>query len=138
MLLLRTAGIRLRQGEGMDSTSAIVSVTCVAASTPVAVAGVRMYRAFNEARVVTCPETAEAAVVRIHAARAIASKLAGRNELHLRSCSFWPEKRGCDQACVVQLREARERRAVALWRSQQRAESPAVSLPATARRVSRA
>ncbi len=122
----------------MDSTSAIVSVTCVAASTPVALAGVRMYRAYNEARLVTCPEKVKAAVVRIHATRAIASRLAGSNELHLRSCSFWPERKGCDQACVDQIREKLGGRASArpLPVKPRRAASPAVSLPAAARRVS--
>lgn len=122
----------------MDSTSAIVSVTCVAATTPVAVAGVRIYRAYNEARLVTCPDKVEAAVVKINATRAVASRLAGRNELHLRSCSFWPEKKGCDQACVVQLKEVRERRAVALRRAPRQAASPATTMPAVTRRASRA
>jgi hypothetical protein len=123
----------------MDSTSAIVSVTCVAASTPAAVAGVRMYRIYNEARLVNCPEKVEAAVVKIHATRAVASSLAGRNNLHLRSCSFWPEKKGCDQACVEQIREdLGGHRTRALPAKLRRATSRAASVPAGARRVSRA
>lgn len=90
----------------MDAASVIVSTTCVAASTPLAMAAVRAYRSYGGLRVVTCPETVEAAIVKIHATRAIASKLAGRNELPLRSCSRWPERQGCGQECCAQLAAA--------------------------------
>lgn len=90
----------------MDAASVIVSTTCVAASTPLAMAAVRAYRSYGGLRVVTCPETVEAAIVKIHATRAIASKLAGRNELPLRSCSRWPERQGCGQECRAQLAAA--------------------------------
>jgi hypothetical protein len=88
----------------MDATSVLVSATCVAASAPVGLAAVRGYRLYGGLRQVTCPETVESAVVKINATRAIASKLAGRNDLRLRSCSRWPEKKGCDQACLAQLK----------------------------------
>jgi hypothetical protein len=88
----------------MDATSVLVSATCVMASAPVAWAAVHGYRLFGGLRLVTCPETVEAAAVKINATRAVASKLAGRNDLRLRSCSRWPEKKGCDQACLSQLK----------------------------------
>jgi hypothetical protein len=90
----------------MDTTSVFVSATCVMASTPVALVAVRGYRLYGGLRLVTCPETVEAAVVKINATRAVASKLAGRNNLRLRSCSRWPEKKGCNQACSAQLKAA--------------------------------
>jgi hypothetical protein len=70
----------------------------------VGLAAVRGYRLYGGLRQVTCPETMESAIVKINATRAIASKLAGRNDLRLRSCSRWPEKKGCDQACLAQLK----------------------------------
>jgi len=87
----------------MDSVSAFVSTASVLASIPAAVAGVRAYRTVGGLREVSCPETAEAVFVRIDVRRAIASRLVGGNELCLRSCSRWPEKRGCDQACLSQI-----------------------------------
>lgn len=87
----------------MDPTSAFISATCVAASTPVAVAGVRAYRSCGGLRLVNCPETMEEAIVKMHATRAMVSALVGRNDVRLRSCSRWPEKQGCDQACLAQI-----------------------------------
>jgi hypothetical protein len=87
----------------MDSASAIVSVTCVAASTPVALAGVRAYRACTGLRFVNCPETMENVIVTMHATRAMVSALVGRYDARLRSCSRWPEKKGCDEACLTQI-----------------------------------
>lgn len=90
----------------MDTSSVLVSATCVMASAPVAWAAVHGYRLYGGLRLVTCPEKVEAAIVKINATRAIASKLAGRNDLRLRSCSRWPEKKGCNQACLAQLKAA--------------------------------
>ena len=87
----------------MDTTSILLSSAFVLASTPVAWAGVRLYRLYGGLRLVTCPETVEAALVKLHAGRTIASRLAGGNDLCLRSCSRWPEKKACDQACLAQI-----------------------------------
>jgi hypothetical protein len=87
----------------MDSTSVTVSAICIAASTPLALAGARAYRSFGGLRLINCPETMEAAIVKMHATRALASALVGRNDVRLRSCSRWPEKQGCDQACLAQI-----------------------------------
>lgn len=123
----------------MDSMSMVVSMTFVAASSPVAWAGVRAYRLYGTARLVTCPETVEAVLVKIHATRAIASKLAGGNQLRLRSCSRWPEKKDCDQACVNQLRASPGGcLARALPASSRRAASPVASFSAGVPRTSRA
>jgi len=87
----------------MDTVSAFVSTATVLASIPAGVAGVRAYRAFGGLRQVSCPETQEDVLVRIHVARAIASRMRGGNELCLRSCSRWPGRQGCNQACLSQV-----------------------------------
>lgn len=87
----------------MDAASAIATTASIMVSVPAAAAGVRAYRLFGGLREVSCPETAEAVLVRIDVARAIASRLSGRNELRLRSCSRWPGRQGCDQACLRQI-----------------------------------
>jgi hypothetical protein len=122
----------------MDSSSILVSMTFAAASSPVAWAGVRAYRLYGSARLVTCPETMESVLVKIHATRAIASKLTGGNQLRLRSCSRWPEKKDCDQACVGQLTASPDGcRARSLPASSRRAASPVASLSAAIPRTSR-
>jgi len=87
----------------MDAASTLATTASILASMPAAAAGVRAYRVFGGLREVSCPETAEAALVRIHVTRAIASRLSGGNELRLRSCSGWPDRQGCDQACLSQI-----------------------------------
>ena len=87
----------------MDAASTIAMTASFLVSVPAAAAGVRAYRVFGGLREVSCPETAEAVLVRIHLTHAIASRLSGGNELCLRSCSRWPGRQGCDQACLSQI-----------------------------------
>ncbi len=87
----------------MDAASTIVATASFAFSVPAAAAGVRAYRVFGGLREITCPETEESVQVRIQVAHAIASRITGGNELRLKSCSRWPAKQGCDQACRSQL-----------------------------------
>ena len=87
----------------MDPASTIATTATFLVSVPAASAGVRAYRAFGGLREISCPETMETALVRINVTRAIASRLSGGNELRLRSCSRWPGKQGCDQACLSQI-----------------------------------
>jgi hypothetical protein len=87
----------------MDAASTIVATASLMFSVPAAAAGVRAYRVFGGFREVSCPETAESVLVRINVARAIASRVAGGNEMRLSSCSRWPGRQGCDQACRSQI-----------------------------------
>jgi hypothetical protein len=87
----------------MDAAATMATTASILVSLPAAAAGVRAYRVFGGVREVSCPETAEAVLVRIQVAHAIASRLSGGNELRLRSCSRWPGRQGCDQACLSQI-----------------------------------
>jgi hypothetical protein len=87
----------------MDAASTIAATASILVSVPAAAAGVRAYRVFGGLREVSCPETAEAVLVRIHVTQAIASRLSGGNQLRLKSCSRWPGRQGCDQACASQI-----------------------------------
>src|SRR6266511_1308896 len=87
----------------MDAVSTIATTASFLVSVPAAAAAVRAYRTFGGIREVVCPETADSVLVRIHVARAIASRVAGGNELPLKSCSRWPGRQGCDQACRSQI-----------------------------------
>lgn len=96
----------MRCHRAVDPAPLVVSASCVVASTPVALAGVRAYRTFSGIRFVICPESASEAAVRIQAARAMATAIVGRPDVRLKSCSGWPERQGCDQACVRQIGES--------------------------------
>ena len=54
-------------------------------------------------RVVTCPEQRDTAAVEIRTAAAAATGLVGHRRFHLHSCSHWPEKAGCGQACLAEI-----------------------------------
>ena len=53
---------------------------------------------FRGQRVITCPETKEGAAVSVDAMHAALS-----GDLRLSSCTRWPERQGCDQACLSQI-----------------------------------
>jgi hypothetical protein len=56
--------------------------------------------------VVTCPANQRPAGVRVDATRAAATSFGSAPKLRLRSCSRWPEKAGCGQECLREIREA--------------------------------
>ena len=59
-------------------------------------------------RVVTCPETRNAAGVVVDARHAAATGLFDAPELRLSSCSRWPERKDCGQLCLSQVAAAPE------------------------------
>ncbi|HZB43890.1 MAG TPA: hypothetical protein VE360_01530 [Pyrinomonadaceae bacterium] len=67
------------------------------------------YRRYRGTRVVVCPETREYVAVGVDARHAAATAAAkGEPELVLTACTCWPERAGCDQACVAQIERAPE------------------------------
>jgi hypothetical protein len=57
-------------------------------------------------RVITCPETHTAEVVRVDAGHAAWSHLRGEKELRLEACTRWPERAGCGQECLAEIERA--------------------------------
>jgi len=80
--------------------------------------GIRVYFTFRGTRLVTCPETHEAAVVEVAARSMGRQAILDEPCLRLRECSRWPMRRGCGQNCLTQI-EARpsEIRMSAAWRA---------------------
>ncbi|HKY05935.1 MAG TPA: hypothetical protein VJQ56_13655 [Blastocatellia bacterium] len=70
-------------------------------------------------RVITCPETRQPAAVEVDARHAAATAAIGRLDLRLKDCSRWPEKKDCDQACLLQVELSPEecllRNIIARW-----------------------
>jgi hypothetical protein len=58
---------------------------------------------FRGQRVITCPETKQGAAVRVDALHAAVG-----GDLRLSACTRWPERKGCDQACLSQIAAAPE------------------------------
>jgi len=50
-----------------------------------------------------CPETRQPVDIYVDATHAARTRFAGREELIITSCSRWPDRRGCDQACTPQV-----------------------------------
>jgi hypothetical protein len=57
-------------------------------------------------RIVTCPETQRPAGVVLDATHAAASAFGKAPELRLSECSRWPEKAGCGQECLSEVKES--------------------------------
>jgi hypothetical protein len=68
----------------------------------------RNYWRFRGRRVVVCPETRRPVAVEVDAGHAAVTAFMGGRELVLDSCTRWPERAGCDQACVFQIERAPE------------------------------
>jgi Protein of unknown function (DUF1761) len=62
--------------------------------------GKHIYNNYRGTRIVNCPETHAPVTVRFNALRAAISGLSGKPQLSLEACSRWPERAGCDQACI--------------------------------------
>jgi len=59
---------------------------------------------YRGVRVITCPENLESAAVTIDAGRAARMMaIAGDKDLHLKTCSRWPEMAGCAEDCLAQI-----------------------------------
>jgi len=67
-----------------------------------------VYLKFRGVRLVSCPETAEAAAVEVDASHAALSGGIGDLDLRLKSCSRWPERQGCGQECLAKIEAAPE------------------------------
>ncbi len=65
----------------------------------------RVWYAWRQRRLITCPDNEKPAAVRLDALRAAASAWAGREDLRLSECSRWPEKQDCGQECLRQIQK---------------------------------
>ena len=61
---------------------------------------------YHGQRVITCPENQLPAGVFVDAIRAAGTGIGNVPELRLSECSRWPEKAGCGQQCLSEIRES--------------------------------
>ena len=69
-------------------------------------AALAMYRKFGGRRLVTCPQTHEAAAVTIDARHAAFTSVTGEARLRVNDCSRWPERHDCGQGCLAEIAAA--------------------------------
>jgi len=62
--------------------------------------GKHIYNTYRGNRTVNCPETHAPVTVRFNAWRAAITGLSGKPKVSLATCTRWPEKAACDQACI--------------------------------------
>ena len=80
--------------------------------------GIRVYFRFRGTRLVTCPESHEAAVVEVAARSMGMQAILDEPCLRLSECSRWPMRGGCGQDCLRQIEARRsELRISAAWRA---------------------
>ena len=80
-------------------TLLLLTAACLILFMP-ALWGKHIYNNYRGMRTVNCPETHAPVSVRINALRAAFTGLSGKQKVSLASCSRWPERAGCDQACI--------------------------------------
>jgi hypothetical protein len=73
-----------------------------------AVFGIIAYVRTRGRRVIICPETNQPAGVTVDAVHAAMTAVWDNADVRLASCSRWPERGGCDQACTAQIACGRE------------------------------
>ena len=67
----------------------------------------KTWRLYRGVHVITCTENLQPAAVNVAAFDAAKwFAVSGETDLHLRTCSRWPEMAGCDQACLSQIQTA--------------------------------
>ncbi len=86
----------------MILTPYLLFLFCVIAATFWILAS-RKRREEPSAHEVVCPESRDTARVETDTRHALLSFFQGHSEAHLKSCSRWPERTGCDEACIPQL-----------------------------------
>jgi len=69
----------------------------------VAFYAIRAYLRFSGTRLVTCPETNQAAAVQMDARHAAAESFLNRPHFRLSDCSRWPQRLGCGQECLREI-----------------------------------
>jgi hypothetical protein len=86
-----------------------VGALVVLAIAIVAVRYATAYTRLQGKRVLTCPETGQAVGVDLEVGKAALAEAVGvKPALSLADCTRWPERAGCDQACLHQMEAAPE------------------------------
>jgi hypothetical protein len=64
--------------------------------------GIDAYRQYRYRKVITCPQTHGLAEVSLNSGLAALGAAVGRPVIGVKSCSLWPQRKGCDENCVAE------------------------------------
>lgn len=64
---------------------------------------VRAYSRYRDSKIITCPESGDAAIVEVDAVHAALTSLVGEPDIRLQNCWRWPLHQDCGQECLTQL-----------------------------------
>lgn len=96
-----------------------LAILIAGAATLLVTAALVHYSLYRGKRIVVCPETGKPVGAEIDALEAACTRLAGQPHYIISSCSRWPERAGCNQACAPQIaaspRETLVRNIVLRW-----------------------
>jgi len=82
----------------------IVGMILIAGTSISVIMATRTYLKYRGKRLVTCPETRNAAAVHVDAGKAAVGVLEGKHaRIRLDQCSHWPERERCEQECLSQI-----------------------------------
>jgi hypothetical protein len=99
------------------STQAFIELLLGAVLLVYAGIAITAYVRMRGKRVIVCPETQQPAAVTVDAGHAALSAVRETEDIRLATCSRWPEREGCNQACTAQIAIApEETRAVSMLR----------------------
>lgn len=90
----------------LNATLIALAITLVALALFWLVAALLSYLRFRGQRLIVCPETRQPAAVEVAAGAAALHAAVKPIELHLKSCSRWPERQDCGQECLRQIENA--------------------------------
>lgn len=88
----------------MYTLQTLASILAVGATYVLMPVGLSVFAEFRKPREVTCPENANPAQVNVDARYAAMTSVIGAQRVRLTGCSRWPDRAGCDRACLRQLR----------------------------------
>jgi len=80
-----------------------LSYLALALMIPTCWALVPIWRRARASRQVDCPAAAHIAIVDLDPWYAVRMHALGNQELRVKECSQWPQRRHCGQACLVQI-----------------------------------
>jgi hypothetical protein len=86
--------------------TALLSTVALGACLVLLAMAVGAWRRYRGTRLVRCPENLETAAVALDTPHVLLTAVSGVPELRLQSCSRWPERRDCGQACLRQIEAA--------------------------------
>ncbi len=79
----------------------VIAVLAIAALYVLVPVVADFYRRYRESRALRCPETGQQVEVGIDASHVALTSAFGRPKIRVKSCSHWPERKGCEQECLT-------------------------------------